>query len=48
MKRPGNWCERPRPPQPWCERPAPPAPWCEVPGSSVLGVLDALLKAAKR
>ncbi|MFE3449884.1 hypothetical protein ACFXJ8_13205 [Nonomuraea sp. NPDC059194] len=48
MKRPGSWCETPRPPQPWCERPAPAAPWCEVPKSSVLGVLDALLKVAKR
>ncbi|MFD1934255.1 MULTISPECIES: hypothetical protein [Nonomuraea] len=48
MKRPGSWCETPRPPQPWCERPAPAAPWCEVPKSPVLGVLGALLKAAKR
>ncbi|GAA2645419.1 MULTISPECIES: hypothetical protein [Nonomuraea] len=48
MKRPGSWCETPRPPQPWCERPAPPAPWCESPESSVLSVLDKLLKAVKR
>lgn len=48
MKRPGSWCETPRPPQPWCERPAPPAPWCERPESSVFSVLDKLLKAVKR
>lgn len=48
MKPPGSWCETPRPPQPWCERPAPPAPWCERPESSVLSVLDKLLKAVKR
>ncbi|MEV4160584.1 hypothetical protein [Nonomuraea dietziae] len=48
MKRPGSWCETPRPPQPWCERPAPPAPWCESPESSVLSVLDKLLKVVKR
>ncbi|GAA2361562.1 hypothetical protein [Nonomuraea africana] len=48
MKRPGSWCETPRPPQPWCERPSPPAPWCESAESPVLNVLDRLLKAAKR